>query len=167
MLGYQNQVLVAHEESGSTAVPLYPIRASAQGLVNLWTRQAVAVDAADLLQREPERLLELYAANGDLNIRAGIESAIPDASPDAMQILLDAGMPRLSAEPGLTGLMGKLAVESGNLQALSDVFVHGAGSALVELGRQADTTIPRLETGRPVAVNRGPGPCFNLRPAEG
>ncbi len=142
LLGYENQVLVAHEESGTTAVPLYPIRASARGLVNQWTRQAVAADAADLLRNAPEQLLELYAANEDPNVRAGIESAVSNASQDAIQTLLDSGMPLLSAEPGLTGLMGKLAVESGNLQALSEVFVYGAGSALVELGRQAVKRFP-------------------------
>jgi len=141
--GYQNRVFVAHEESRDLAIPLYPVRTTAHGLVNQWTRQQVTLDAAAILDRNPEQLLELYAETEDPNIRAGIESAIGSASPESMQVLLDSGITALKSDPGLTGLMSRVALESGNLQALSDVFVHGTGAALVELSRQASQRLPR------------------------
>ena len=45
LLGYQNKILVAHEEVRTMGVPLYPIRAAAHGLVNQWKRQQAATKA--------------------------------------------------------------------------------------------------------------------------
>jgi len=168
LLEYENRVLVAHQESNSLVVPLYPIRAIAQGLLNQWTRQQVAVDAAELLTRTPQQLLTIYSENTDPNDRAGIESAISQASPAGIQILLDSGMPMLAADPGLTGLMAKAALKSGDVQMLMDVFVHGAGSALVELSRQVGQQFPaaKLESLVRETVARAPASTSALLSAS-
>jgi hypothetical protein len=137
LLNYQNQTLVAHEESIGMAVPLFPIRAAAHGLVFQWTRQQAALDAATLMTGQPKQIVDVYAANTDRNIRSGIEAAIGQADPETLQSMLDYGMPLLSVNSGLTALLGKSAMELGDVQAVSEVFIQGGGHELVEISRLA------------------------------
>jgi hypothetical protein len=137
LLNYQNQTLVAHEESIGMAVPLFPIRAAAHGLVFQWTRQQAALDSAALMTGQPKQIVDVYAANTDRNIRSGIEAAIGQADPETLQSMLDYGMPLLSVNPGLTALLGKSAMELGDVQAVSEVFIQGGGHELVEISRLA------------------------------
>jgi hypothetical protein len=51
--------------------------------------------------------------------------------------MLDYGMPLLSVNPGLTALLGKSAMELGDVQAVSEVFIQGGGHELVEISRLA------------------------------
>ncbi|MBT8047731.1 MAG: hypothetical protein HKN57_09370 [Xanthomonadales bacterium] len=145
LLGYRNRALVAHEEHASMGVPLYPVRAAARGLLNDWTRQQAALDAAGLIATGPDQLLALYAETRDPNIRAGMESAIGAANRDTLPALLEAALAMLSSAPEITGLAGRAAIESEDLAALSEVFVRGGGAALVELSRQAHQRFPKAE----------------------
>ncbi len=144
---YQPQVRIAHQESFTTGVPLFPIRAAAAGLVNQWTRQQAEIDAAELLRRDPEELLSIYAANPDINIRSGIEAAVSDAPGQSLLALLDHGVPLLPGYPELTGLLGKTAIASGDPQSVSDVFNYGSGHQLVELSRLAGRRFSAVELG--------------------
>lgn len=148
LLAYQNRVLVAHEEPSAVAVPLFPIRATAQGLINQWVQQQSAVDAAELIAADPQQLLSTYANAVDPNVRAGIERAVGNADRKVLQNMLDLGLPQLVDNPGLTGLLGKTALEAGDLQAMTDVFIHGSSAPLVELSRQASRRFSDAELGK-------------------
>jgi len=148
LLTYQNRVLVAHEESGTVTVPLFPIRAAARGLVNQWTRQQSAVVAAELMAADPRQLLALYVSSVDPNVRAGIELAVSNADRTALHNVLEVGMPQLANHPGLTGLLGRTALEAGDLKAMTSVFNQGSGAPLVELSRQASQRFSDVELGK-------------------
>ncbi len=137
LISHENQVLVAHEELPTVAVPLFPIRAAAMGLVHQWTRQQARSDAKELAASDPRQLVSLYAASKDPNIRAGIEDAADDVDRLTVKALLEIGMPLLASKPELTGLMGALALKTGDLNVMSRVLSQGAGAALVEVSRQA------------------------------
>lgn len=134
---YRNKTLVAHEEMTGFGVPLYPIRATAQGVIHQWTRQQATFDAVELLATHQQQLTDVYAETADPNIRAGIEAALAEANPTELQTLFDYGIAKLSGKPELTGLMGKAAIELGDTHALSRVLVQGQGPKLVEIIRRA------------------------------
>jgi hypothetical protein len=136
LLEYQVNVLVAHEESFTTGVPLFPIRTEAAGVINQWTRQVALEEATYVIQQNPEELLSTYIANPHRAVRAGIEASIQSASFESLMILINQGLPLLNEYPELTGLLGKAALQSGDLQSVKSVFAAGKGSSLVELSRQ-------------------------------
>ncbi|HMB60631.1 MAG TPA: hypothetical protein VKN35_12025, partial [Xanthomonadales bacterium] len=135
VVNYQPQVLVPHEESMSMGVPLFPIRAAAAGLVNQWTREQAEMDARILLVKRPSELLAAYADSADPNNRAGIESSLADADPAHLDYLLQLGLPLLAEYPGLTSLLGKAAIVTGNVQSISEVIALGSGYQVVDLSR--------------------------------
>lgn len=159
LLRYQNQTLVAHEEIRDMAVPLFPIRAAAHGLVNQWERQRGELYTAKLLESRPADLLSVYAGTQNLNTRAGIESAVSEAEQPAQRDLLEAGMPMFLKNPALAGLMGRLAIELGDLDALGIVLVHGEGSALVELSRRAGRAFSPAELEQLAEATAGRAPA--------
>ena len=164
LLEYQVNVRVAHQESFTTGVPLFPIRSAAAGLVNQWTRQIAQEEAILILQKNPKALLNAYIANSHLAVRAGIESTIQGASSDSLMVLLNMGIPLLGEYPELTGLLGKTALESGDLQSVKDIFVFGKGSSLVELSRQVGQRFSSSETGDILlsALENAPPPTASI-----
>jgi hypothetical protein len=147
LAGYSSQTLVPHEESWGYGVPLYPISAAAQGVINQWTRQQAGVDAADLLTRQAKQVVDLYIETGEYNLRAGIEDALANAQPAVLRMVLDYALPQLAANPDLTGLTGKAALHLADTRALSQVMTEGRGHMLVEITRQAGKTLPSAGLG--------------------
>jgi hypothetical protein len=165
---HQNLVWVAHLEAPDLAVPLYPIRSAAQGLINHWTRQRAAREAALILASNPAKLVDIHAESSSMSIRAGIETSLIGADPGQLRAALDYGLPLLAQLPELTGLLGKMAVQLDNPEAVAQVLIDGAGGSLVEVCRLARQRFTRQDQGKLLlaVIDTAPAATASLAIAE-
>jgi hypothetical protein len=140
---YPSVVLVAHEESASHGVPLFPVAAAAKGSRVEWQRRTAQQQTGQLMA-DPQRWIEAYLAAspaGQQGLEQGLRMASPDAVASMAGILQQqlAGHPQLALPAGIVA--GSLADEALFLAALQ----HSQGASTVQILRQANWQLDAVQ----------------------
>lgn len=143
---YRAQTLVPHEDHGATLVPLFNIRGAATGIENGWKRTEFTVDAARLLETDPSRLVTRYMETSDHNRRSGYLDAIPHADMIDVLAVQSSALEQFEQNPGLTRLVGKTAVITGDTTAAQQLLINGRGAGLSAALKQLDENLQATET---------------------
>ena len=132
---YPSAVLVAHEESATYAVPLFPVAAAAKGSRTEWQRR-MAEQEANTLPADPQRWIDAYLA-ADPAEQQGMEQALHAASPDALAGLAGRLQIQLPAQPQLAMPAGIVAGSLADEQLFLAAVQQSQGAATVEVLRLA------------------------------
>lgn len=127
---YQARTLVPHEEHPGTYVPLFNIRGAADGVENGWNRAAATAQAAQLLESNPEMILDAYLKATSDPQRYGYLDALEMAPRGVVDSVQDGAMQRLAGQPDLTALVIATSDISHDLPAMREVLVNGHGAGL-------------------------------------
>jgi len=133
-------VMVSHEESAASAVPLFNIAAAAEGLYHLDQRRKAKSEAGKLLRDAPEKWTSSFGAESRTR-RAGYVDAMDSASDASLRIVLESASEQLPTMPELTPVAGKAALLLGDVTALENLVINGAGSDLSRILEAAALTL--------------------------
>lgn len=133
---YSPEVLVAHEESSSYGVPLFPVNAAAKGARHEWQRRMAEQQAGQLLA-DPLRWIEAYLAASPAG-KQGLEQALGAANPDDLAALAEALQSRVVAKPELAMPAGIAAGNLADHSLFLTALQHSQGAATVQILRQAN-----------------------------
>ena len=126
---YQPATRVAHQDHPRMAVPLFNVRAAAQGVTNGWERQKASIEAERMLGGAPDQFISSYLAAGSAGRRGFIEAlefATPQQSAELSRIASD----NLAESPELTLVAARAAMKSGNMELLRQSIIFGDGPGL-------------------------------------
>ena len=146
------QTWVAHEESMSSAVPLFNIPAAVQGVRNgVEFRQAEA-RAAQILAGRPatnreagaDQWLAAYLAGSEIE-RRGFLNALELASREQLRQLGNVAQDHLAENAGLVVVAGRAALVTHDRIALQQILQSHRGPELANILREAATTLLPLD----------------------
>ena len=143
---YQAQALVPHEDHGNTLVPLFNIRGAAAGVENGWQRSEFAIEALEILETGPDKLVSAYIGSENNNQRSGYLDALGQAGMADVELVQNAALEQFDREPELTRVLGLTAVITTDPFAIQQLLVHGHGVGLAAALRQLDERLPASET---------------------
>lgn len=141
---YQPAALVAHDEHPRYAVPLFNVRAAAQGVVNGWERETAAIEAERMLG-EADRFVAAYLASGRAG-RGGFVDAIEFASPEQAAELGRMAVLHLAGSPGLTIVAARAGIKSGDMELLRQAIALGEGPGLARALSEAAAALSAEES---------------------
>lgn len=137
-------VLVPHPESAAAGVPLFNIRAAADGAFHLSLRRGAQGRAA-AISGLPGGWIDAYLAARPAE-RLGFVDALGDVPDAPLGGILGAALERLPGAPELTPVAGRAALLLADVAALEAVVLHGGGSDLAGILEAARLTLPAEES---------------------
>jgi len=143
---YEAQTLVPHEDHGETLVPLFNIRGAAAGIENGWQRQEFALDALEILEADPAKLVSDYIESTNRNQRAGYLDSLKQASISDIAVVQSAVLAQLGRTPELTPVLGLTAVVTADTFAAQQLLLDGRGAGLSSALRQLEERLGPAET---------------------
>lgn len=142
---YEPATWVAHDHHPRMAVPIFNVRAAAQGVNNGWERQKAERFARQVLSEQPERFISEYLAAGAAGKRGFID-AIDGIAPEQSAELSRAALEKLTSLPGLTHVATRAAMEAGDIKLLKSAIDLGEGPGLTRALREAAAEFTADET---------------------
>ena len=137
LTGYQSSVLVPHEDHPRAAVPMFNIRAAANGVVNEWSRQEAAFEGATLVATNPGQLLRAYENEKEFPRRRGLLDALDSASQAQLVAVSQAVLPEISLKPELIAVAHRAAIRSKDIHALTELAENGRGADMHRVFRDS------------------------------
>lgn len=133
---YKPRTLVPHEERDDVYVPLFNIRAAADGIENGWQRAEAARQATMALQNNPVTLVDMFTRSEGVPQRQGYLDAMNMAGPAEVVAVLDTALARLEQISSLTPLVAATALLMGDTSAMQELLVNGQGAGLATAYRK-------------------------------
>jgi hypothetical protein len=125
---WQSKTRVPHEEMATLGAPLYDIAARAQGLQNLWRREAAMEAATAALKRGPVEFLTDWALQSEAATRAGFLDALDHSDRPTQSAVLAATDGTLHTHPDYAEVAARSALALRDLDAMRKLIVQGAGA---------------------------------------
>jgi hypothetical protein len=125
---WQSKTRVPHEEMATLGAPLYDIAARAQGLQNLWRREAAMEAATAALKRGPVEFLADWAQQSDAAMRAGFMDALDASDQPTQSAVLAATDGTLHAHPDYAEVAARAVLALRDPDAILKLIVQGAGA---------------------------------------
>ena len=142
---YRSVTLVAHEDHPRHAVPLFNVRAAAQGVVNAWERQKAAIEAERKLGEAPDQFISAYLDASPAG-RRGFIDALEFASTEQSAELSRLAVEHLALSPELTLMAARASIKSGEMQLLRRSIAQGEGPGLARALKEAAAGLSADET---------------------
>ena len=142
---YQPATLVAHEDHPRHAVPLFNVRAAAQGVGNGWERQKAAVEAERILEEAPGQFISAYldaSPSGQRGFLDALETISTEQSAELGRLALE----HLAISPGLTLVAARASIKSGEMELLRRSVALGEGPGLARALKEAAAGLSAEET---------------------
>ena len=127
---YQAQTLVPHEDHRGAQVPLFNIRGAAAGVENVWQRAEFAIEAAALLESNPNVMVSNFATSSNRNQQAAYLQTLQSAGVENLFIVQRIATDRLADSPSLTPVVAEAAAITGDRLTIEQLLLNGRGSGL-------------------------------------
>ena len=144
---YQAQTLVSHDDHPEAGIPLFNIRAAAEGVENGWRRRAAMAEGSALMASNPRSLVDAFVLEAHPASRQGYLEALEQASPGQLQSVAKHASRRLRHQPELTELAGRAALLNADTNTLQKVLVTGNGPGLAHLMRESAQLLSPAQNG--------------------
>ena len=125
-------VFVSHPDNALIGVPMFNIRAAAEGARGQVARREARGMADSLLIEAPRDWVAVYLSAGAAE-RKGFTDALMEAGDESLRQVLDMAIGVLSTEPEITPIAGRAALLIGDAESLQSVVRYGGGSELAPI----------------------------------
>ena len=142
---YDVQTLVPQEDHGYSLVPLFNIRAAAAGVENGWQRTEFAIQADEMLRKNPTALVSAYVDSNSHTQRSGYLDALRHADRTEVALVQRAALAQFDQASKLTRLVGETAAITNDTYAIEQLLIHGRGAGLSSALRQLETQLDTAE----------------------
>ncbi|MDH3925205.1 MAG: hypothetical protein OET41_11415 [Xanthomonadales bacterium] len=145
LAAYKPATWVAHEEHPRMAVPLFNVRAAAQGVANGWERQKALDSAERALGEQPAQFISEYLAATQAGQRGYID-ALERVPFEKTLELSRLALEMLAGSPELTHLAARAAIASGSSELLRRSIALGQGPGLARAFKDAAAELSAEES---------------------
>lgn len=133
-------VFVSHPDHARTGVPLFNIRAAAEGARGAVARRDARNMADSLLIEAPQDWIAAYLSAGSAE-RKGFTDALMEAEDESLKQILDMAIDVFPGDPKITPIAGRAALLIGDADSLHSVVIHGGGSELAPILEAATSSL--------------------------
>jgi hypothetical protein len=127
LTNYQSRVMVPHDDHPYSTVPMFNIRAAANGVVNHWSRQEAAFEGARLIASSAGDLIRAYQRETDFPRKRGLLDALDTATPVQLTAIKQTALPKISQQPELIEVALRAAINANDIDAIYELAERGDG----------------------------------------